>query len=199
MPHPSTKFHTNQASSFSLIPLTDRHQAGGGNYWSEHSMLLCDDPHQQIQREKQSRGRDVSPDWILPVWRGCPLTVLTPASQLVVDASLLFVSLFYFMNQVKELAKCSFNYGQTNRSFHRYFSSQSWRGEGTEHRKESGYTRCRHTWKSHYVFRDTTQDKVVKMGWQRKAPSSRPFTWRGPCAAAKSSVNEHTFLNHKKM
>lgn len=67
--------------------------------------------------------------------------------------------------------------GQTDRSFHWYFGSRSWCGEGTERRKESGYTRWRYTWKSHYVFRDTMQDKVVRTGWQRKAPSSLPFTW----------------------
>lgn len=101
-----------------------------------------------------------------------------------------FVSLFHFMNQVKFLPKSSPSASLTRDRHTTLFSlilSQPklvWRGDGEQKRKWI-YQVAVHLKISLCFQEHTMQDKVVKTGRQRQAPSSLPFTWRGPFTAAR--------------
>lgn len=118
--------------------------------------------------------------------------ICTGASQPVVDAPMFFVFLFHFMNQVKFLPKSSPSAYLTRDRHTTLFSlillqpKLVWRGDGEQKRKWI-YQVAVHLKISLCFQEHTMQDKVVKTGRQRQAPSSLPFTWRGPYRAVRET------------
>lgn len=170
------------------------------NNWNEHILWWF------TPTNKKSRAEDVMFLFLCGEgfhWLYQDHTLESVASQLVVDASLLFVSLLHFMNQVKFLPKSAQSAALTRDGQTALFTDTLAakagveRGWSTERRVDipggstlenlimfSG-TQCRTRW--------------WRRGGQRKAPSSLPFTWRGLYTAARETMDDNSFIESQKI